>query len=103
MRKLRGSEFPGGTTDELESWSSNPGWPAGQSALFFFNCTGSSFGLRTFSSCGMWEAPLGTVPKLFSLWSMGSRMCEPSKVAVRGLSSGDVWALECGEPSSLQP
>ena len=52
---------------------------------FFFNCTGSSFGLRTFSSCGMWEAPLGTVPRLFSLWSMGSRMYEPSSCRVKPL------------------
>ena len=90
MRKLRGSEFPEGTTtDKQESWDSNPGWPAGRSALlffvFFFDCAGSSFGLRTFSSCGMWEASLGMVPKLFLLQSMGVRMCELRSCSERPL------------------
>ena len=50
MRKVRGSEFPEVTTDEQESWSSNPGWPAGQSALFFFFFL-IALGLR--SACGL--------------------------------------------------
>lgn len=48
MRKLRGSEFPEGTTDEQESWDSHPGWPAGQSTLFFFL---TALGLRL--ACGL--------------------------------------------------